>query len=75
MMPAENVGGAAVVPFGAGLAHQRQARDDRRVLGIVDLAAAYPRLLIKLLHQTVAGMFVGDAGGVAQQILDRDRPL
>ena len=38
----KNVGGAAVVPFRAGLAHQRQARHQRRVLGIADLAAAQP---------------------------------
>ena len=72
---AEDVGGAAVVPFRAGLAHQRQARDDGGVLGIGDLAAAQPRLLVQLLHQAVAGVVVGDARGVAQQILDRHRPL
>ena len=72
---AENVGGAAVIPFRAGLAHQRQAGDQRGVFGIADLAAAQPRLLIQLLHQAVAGVVVGDARGVAQQILDRHRPL
>ena len=72
---AENVGGAAVVPFRAGLAHQRQAGDHRGVFGIADLAAAQPRLLVHLLHQAVAGVVVGDARGVAQQILDRHRPL
>ena len=72
---AEDVGGAAVVPLGARLADQRQARDQRGMLGVADLAAAQPRLLIELLHQAVAGVFVSDAGSVAQQILDRDRPL
>ncbi len=72
---AENVGGAAVVPFGARLTHQRQARDQCGVFGVADLAAAHPRPLVKLLHQAVAGMLVGDARGVPQQILDRDRPL
>ena len=72
---AENVGGTAVVPFGAGLAHQRQAGDQGGVFGIADLAAAHPRLLVQLLHQAVAGMLVGDARGVPQQVMDRDRPL
>ena len=71
---AENVGGAAVVPFRAGLADQRQAGDDGSMFGVGDLAAAQPRLLIKLLHRGVAGMVVGDARGVAQQVLDRHRP-
>ena len=71
---AEDVGGAAVIPLGARLAQQRQARDQRGVFGIADLAAAQPRLLIQLLHQAVAGMIVGDARGVPQQVLDRDRP-
>jgi hypothetical protein len=64
---AEDVGGAAVVPFRAGLAEQRQARDHHRMFGIGDLAAAQPRLLIELLHQAVAGVVVGDARSVAQQ--------
>ena len=71
---AENVGGAAVIPFRAGLADQRQARDHGGVFGIADLAAAQPRLLVELLHQAVAGVVVGDARGVPQQILDRHRP-
>ena len=45
------------------------------MFGVADLAAAQPRLLIELLHQAVAGMLVGDARGVAQQILDRHRAL
>jgi hypothetical protein len=45
------------------------------MLGIIDLAAPNPRLLIELLHQAVTGVFVSDAGGVAEQILDGDRPL
>ena len=44
------------------------------MLGIADLAAAQPRLLVLLLHQAVAGVVVGDAGGVAQQVLHRHRP-
>ena len=72
---AENVGGAAVVPFRAGLAHQRQAGDEGGVFGVGDLAAAQPRLLIQLLHQAVAGVVVGDARGVPQQVLNRHRPL
>ncbi len=71
---AEDVGGAAVVPFGAGLAHQRQARDQGRVFGVADLAAAQPRLLIHLLHQAVTGMVVSDARGVPQQVLHGHRP-
>ena len=47
----------------------------RRMLGIGDLAAAQPRLLIQLLHQAVAGVIVGDARSVPQQILDCHRPL
>ena len=47
----------------------------RGVLGIADLAAAQPRLLVQLLHQAVAGVVVGDARGVPQQVLDRHRPL
>ncbi len=43
---AENVGGAAVVPLGAWLAHQGHARDQRGMFGVADLAAAQPRLLI-----------------------------
>ena len=42
----------------------------RRMFGIGDLAAAQPRLLIELLHQAVAGMVVGDARGMPQQILN-----
>jgi len=42
---AEDVGGAAVVPLRAGLAHQRQAGDEGGVFGVGDLAAAQPRLL------------------------------
>ena len=72
---AENVGGAAVVPLRARLAHQRHAGDQRGVLGVADLAAAQPRLLIQLLHQAVAGVIVGDARGVAQQVLYRHLPL
>ena len=72
---AENVGGAAVVPLGAGLALQGQARDQCCVFGVGDLAAAQRRLLIELLHQAVAGMVVGNARSVAQQILNRHRPL
>ncbi len=58
---AENVGGTAVIPFGARLAHQRQARDQRSVFGIADLAASHLRLLIHLMHQAIAGVFVGDS--------------
>jgi len=72
---AEDVGGAAVVPLRAGLADQRKFRHQGRVLGIGDLAAAQPRLLVELLHQAVAGVVVGDARRVPQQVLDRDRPL
>jgi hypothetical protein len=45
------------------------------MLGIADLAAAQSRLLVHLLHQAVAGVVVGDARGVAQQVLDRHLPL
>ena len=72
---AENVGRTAVVPLRAGLADQRKACNECGVFGIAELAAAHARLLIKLLHQSVAGVLVGDAGRVPQQILDRDRPL
>ena len=47
----------------------------RGVFGVADLAAAQPRLLIELLHQAVAGVVVGDARGVPQQVLNRHRPL
>ena len=72
---AEHVGRAAVIPFRARLAHQRHAGDHGRVLGIGDLAAAQPRLLIELLHGAVAGVVVGQAGGVPQQVLDGHLPL
>jgi hypothetical protein len=44
------------------------------MLGIADLAAADPRLPIDQMHRAVALVLVGDAGGVAQQVLDRHRP-
>ena len=47
----------------------------RGVFGVGDLAAAQPRLLIQLLHQAVAGVVVGNARGVPQQILNRHLPL
>src|SRR6266478_4345533 len=50
---------------GARMAHQRQARNHCRMFGIGDLAAAQPRLLIELLHQSVAGVIVGDARSMA----------
>jgi hypothetical protein len=31
------------------------------MFGVGDLAAAQPRLLVKLLHQAVAGVIVSDA--------------
>ena len=49
--------------------------DQRGVFGVGDLAAAQPRLLVQLLHQPVAGVVVGDARGVAQQVLNRHLPL
>src|SRR5215472_9263547 len=70
---AEDVGGTAVVPFRAGLADQWQLRDHDRMLGIGDLAAAQLRFLVELLHHAVAGVVVGDAGGMAQQVLHRHR--
>ena len=72
---AEHVGGAAVVPFRAGLADQRHAGDHGRMFGVGDLAAAQPRLLVELLHQAVAGVVVGEARGVPQQVLHRHLPL
>src|SRR4029077_14492234 len=57
---AENVGRTAVVPLRAGLADQRKACNECGVCGIAELAAAHARLLIKLLHQSVAGVLVGD---------------
>ena len=73
--PAEHVGRAAVVPFGARLAHQRHAGDDGGVFGVADLAAAQPRLLVQLLHRAVAGVVVSQPRGVPQQVLHRHRPL
>ncbi len=72
---AENVGRAAVIPFRAGLAHQRHAGDHGRVFGVGDLAAAQPRLLVQLLDGAVAGVVVGQARGVPQQVLNGHLPL
>ena len=72
---AEDVGRAAVVPFRAGLADQRHAGDHGRVFGVGDLAAAQPRLLVELLHRAVAGVVVGQARGVPQQVLNGHLPL
>ncbi len=72
---AEDVGGAAVVELVAGMADQREARHQRGVLGIGDLAAADAGLLVELVHGTVALVLVGEARSVAEQVLHRHRPL
>ena len=72
---AENVGRAAVIPFRARLAHQRHAGDHGRVFGVGDLAAAQPRLLVELLDGAVAGVVVGQARRMPQQILNGHLPL
>jgi len=69
-----DVGGAAVIPFRARLAHQRHAGDQLRMLFVGDVAAEHLGLGVHALHHPHAGDLVGDAGGVAQQVLDGDRP-
>ena len=72
---AEHVGRAAVIPFRAGLADQRHAGDHGRVFGVGDLAAAQPRLLVELLDRAVAGVVVGQARRMPQQVLHGHLPL
>ena len=72
---AEHVGGHAVVPHGAGLVlqGQRGELDHELCRGLVQIHRVGGT--IRRLHHRIAELAIGDAGGVAQQVLHRDLAL
>ena len=71
----EHVGRMAVFPDLAGLMLQRQGGERLDVLGRAPVLAHRRGRVDELLHPRNAGEAVGEAGGVAHQVLDGDRAL
>ncbi len=68
---AQQVGGAAVFPHGARLEHQGYGGQHSGELAVAAVARGQPRLRVLALNRLAAQNFVGQAGGVAQQVLHR----
>ena len=69
--PAQYISGAAVFPGAAGLTHQGQGGQFMGHLGVAALARTHAHLGVLTLHWCIAHELVGQAGRVAQQVLQR----
>ena len=73
--PTEDIDRMAVVPGRARLVGERQFGEAFGEIGIVDVTGKQASVDIGLLDQSLAEETVGEAGGVAHQVLDGDRAL
>ena len=71
--PAEDVGRVAIVPARTRLFGKRQFCETLGELSVIKVAVEQAGIRVELSHRAVAVKPIGEARGVAQQVLDRDR--